>query len=317
VHFDGEVLVEDIFTVAEIDIPEREPVIDPWLKTGHLGMVFAKRGVGKTYFTLSVALSAAVGQNLMGGTGWTVPKPRPTLYIDGEMDLADLRMRAAGILAGAHAFIQPGQFYILSRDRMMSLGKRLPYLSEGETRRAVLDAIPEGVELVVLDNLSCLVGGEENEAKGWDLMQEFLLELRFRGIAVLMVHHAGKGGDQRGTSRREDVLDVSIKLESTHDGDEDDPGGAFRMLWSKRRGFSAAEASPFEAHLEVDKATGVVTWTLAPVTNTTDQRVLTEALELMGRAEKVTQRKIAENTGLSLGAVNKAMRRLREVGLLP
>jgi putative DNA primase/helicase len=29
---------------------------------------------------------------------------------------------------------------------------------------------------------------------------------------LLIVHHTGKGGEQRGTSRREDVLDTSISL---------------------------------------------------------------------------------------------------------
>ena len=34
--------------------------------------------------------------------------------------------------------------------------------------------------------------------------QEWLLRLRRRGVSVLIVHHAGKGGEQRGKSRRED-----------------------------------------------------------------------------------------------------------------
>ena len=41
--------------------------------------------------------------------------------------------------------------------------------------------------------------------------------LRRRGVSVLIVHHAGKGGEQRGTSRREDVLDTSISLRRPSD----------------------------------------------------------------------------------------------------
>jgi len=37
-------------------------------------------------------------------------------------------------------------------------------------------------------------------------VQGWLLVLRRRGISVMVIHHAGKSGLQRGTSRREDVL---------------------------------------------------------------------------------------------------------------
>ena len=48
-------------------------------------------------------------------------------------------------------------------------------------------------------------------------VQEWILQLRRRGISVLIVHHAGKGGDQRGTSAKEDVLDTVIKLSRPDD----------------------------------------------------------------------------------------------------
>ena len=35
---------------------------------------------------------------------------------------------------------------------------------------------------------------------------------RRRGMAVLLIHHAGKSGDQRGTSAREDIMDTVISL---------------------------------------------------------------------------------------------------------
>lgn len=37
-------------------------------------------------------------------------------------------------------------------------------------------------------------------------MQTWLLALRRRAIASLVLHHSGKGGDRRGTSKREDVM---------------------------------------------------------------------------------------------------------------
>ena len=69
---------------------------------------------------------------------------------------------------------------------------------------------------MILDNLSALcVSGKENEGESWLPVQRWALRLRQRGISVLFVHHAGKGGAQRGTSRREDLLDVVINLPSS------------------------------------------------------------------------------------------------------
>ena len=59
---------------------------------------------------------------------------------------------------------------------------------------------------MVIDNLSTLCRyGRENESESWGPVQEWILGLRRRGLSVLLVHHAGKGGTQRGTSRREAV----------------------------------------------------------------------------------------------------------------
>ena len=41
---------------------------------------------------------------------------------------------------------------------------------------------------------------------------EWILYLRAKGKSVIFVHHAGKNGKQRGSSRREDVLDTVIFL---------------------------------------------------------------------------------------------------------
>jgi hypothetical protein len=44
----------------------------------------------------------------------------------------------------------------------------------------------------------------ENEADSWELVNNWLLDLRRRKIAVVIIHHAGRSGEMRGTSKRED-----------------------------------------------------------------------------------------------------------------
>lgn len=110
----------------------------------------------------------------------------------------------------------------------------------------------DGVDLLVLDNLSTLVnGGPENDAESSIAMQEWPLDLRRRGITVLIVHHAGRAGNARGTSKREDVLDTVIQLKSPPDYDVSD-GARFEVHLTKARGVFGADALPFEAKLQLD-----------------------------------------------------------------
>ena len=54
---------------------------------------------------------------------------------------------------------------------------------------------------LILDNLSSLTAAlRENDSDSWSPIQQWLLRLRRRGISVLIVHHAGKGGEQRGNA---------------------------------------------------------------------------------------------------------------------
>lgn len=53
----------------------------------------------------------------------------------------------------------------------------------------------EDRDLIVLDNLATLCrGGRENETESWRPIQEWLLSMRRQGKSVLLVHHAGRGG---------------------------------------------------------------------------------------------------------------------------
>jgi putative DNA primase/helicase len=91
-------------------------------------------------------------------------------------------------------------------------------------------------------------------------MQNWLLKLRRQGIAVLLVHHAGTNGRQRGTSRREDALDAVIALRRPEDYSPEQCA-RFEVHFEKLRNRVAGDgALPFEAKLEAipaDESDGV------------------------------------------------------------
>ena len=120
-----------------------------------------------------------------------------------------------------------------------------------EQGQRALDLLLEDVDLLILDNLSTLcTSGGESASDAWVPMQNWLLMLRRRGIAVLFIHHAGTNGRQRGTSRREDALDTVIALRRPEDYSPEQ-GARFEIHFEKLRNrVDGAGAVPFEASLE-------------------------------------------------------------------
>ena len=72
-------------------------LLDPILPERSLAMLYAPRGIGKSWLSLSIGLAVASGQSLLR---WSAPRPRNVLYVDGEMPLVSLQERLRMISAG-------------------------------------------------------------------------------------------------------------------------------------------------------------------------------------------------------------------------
>lgn len=233
------------------DLPPRAMMLDPILARQSLALLYGPRGLGKTFVAMGIAWAAAAGGSFLK---WQASRPHRVLYVDGEMPAPDLKQRIE-ILGSAPR----GLSYILaslSPDGIPDLGKRAG-------QQAFEHCWKEPPELLVLDNLSSLVGMVTDDPDSWNTLQAWLLDLRRRGIAVLLVHHAGKDGSQRGTSRREDVLDIVLALRRPSDY-EAAQGARFELHFEKARGLFGDSADPFEARLETDGA-GLVHWRWQPL----------------------------------------------------
>jgi len=225
-----------------IEVPPRAMLLAPILPERSLSMLYSPRGTGKSWLGLSIGLAVASGSPLVR---WTAPRPRHVLHVDGEMPLADLQSRLASIKAGMGAEIPNDGFRILAADNTEA-GINL---SSNEGQQA-LERHLDGVDLLILDNLSTLLaGGSEGASDAWLPMQNWLLRLRRKGIAVLLIHHAGINGRQRGTSRREDALDTVIALRRPADYSPEE-GARFEVHIEKARTLVGDGALPFEAMVE-------------------------------------------------------------------
>jgi putative DNA primase/helicase len=232
---------------------------------------------------------------------WRAPVPRRVLYVDGEMPAGALQERLARIVRGCPE--QPPEEDYL-RFACADLGDGLPNIARPEGQEAIEAALGDA-EVLVLDNLSTLAHGlRENEADDWGELQRWLLGLRRRGKHVLLIHHAGKGGNQRGTSRREDALDTVVALRRPGDYTPDQ-GARFEVHLEKARGVSGADAAPFEASL-VEQADSSLAWVVADLADAQRDR----AEELL--RERMSVRDVAEETGMSKSAVHRLKKRLDE-----
>ncbi len=289
----------DVHDLALMQFKVREVILEPWLHSQDLCMVFSYRGIGKTHFCLSIAFAIATGGTF---AKWTAPKARKVLYLDGE--LPGIVMQKRMLMHCPDKEPELGYFRVFTPD-LLPDGRALPDLStyEGQVQ---IDALIENAEVVFVDNLSCWArSGRENEAESWLPVADWILSLRRRGVAVVLIHHAGKGGLQRGTSKREDLLDVVIGLSRPKDYDPSQ-GAVFIAEFSKARNLTGTAAESLE--LKLGGTEDQATWTWRTVEASTYDRVVALTQDGLTRAEICTELEINKST------VSRHLRKMQELG---
>jgi hypothetical protein len=164
------------------------------------------------------------------------------------------------------------------------------------------------IEVLILDNIACLFSGiEENSADDWrDQIENWLLDLRRRGIAVVIVAHAGRNtATMRGTSKREDAAFWILRLDEVS-GADDYNGAKFVTRFVKNRN-APNDPVPLEWNIRPDGNRALVTYREA------DNLVLFRQWIEDGLE---TCSEIAEEMGLSKGQVSKLAKKAEKAGWL-
>lgn len=274
-----------IADLLRMEIPDRETIVSPWLPDQGLSMIYGWRGIGKTHVSLGTGVAVASGGSFLK---WKAPAPKGVLFIDGEMPAKTLQERLADIIAKAET--EPTAPLRIITPDLQEFG--MPNLADFEGQENI-EPYLDGVSLIILDNISTLCrGGRENDAESWIPVQEWALRMRARGFSILFIHHGGKGGGQRGTSKREDVLDTVISLKRPADYTPDQ-GACFEVHYEKARGCFGDEVKPFEAKLTPEG------WAMKDL-----EESLTEKIAVLLN-EGVPQIEIAELLGVVKGTVSK------------
>jgi putative DNA primase/helicase len=284
-----------------LTFPKRDVLLRPWLPQASLCMIHAQRGEGKTWFALSVGKALANGEDLLG---WPCARRARVLYVDGELPGDFLQQRISQFPRS-----ESGLFHVLCRDEFLRKKLAMPDLGDAEGRdeldRIIRQCQPD---VVILDSISTLVrSGVENEAESWAPIQDWLMQHRWDGRTIILVHHEGKNKKPRGSSKREDVLDTMIRLAKKDDqftGDE----SVFELTFTKARDFCGDDAAPMLIKLAVEDSQ--VTWTHEKAR---DARVET-ILEMHNAGMKAKD--IAKEVGVTPGRVSQIIKELRDAGRL-
>lgn len=289
-------IVVNMANFLSMDLPERGFLLEPVIPTQGIVILYAPRGIGKTFTALSMSLAVAGGLSLYN---WQASKPNKVLYVDGEMPAITMQERLKALAFGMAAPEIAMQNLSLITPDMQN--RPMPDLATIAGQK-MLEPFLEHIDLLVLDNISTLCRtGKENESQSWQPMQTWLLDLRRRGIAVLLVHHAGKSGDQRGTSAREDIMDtvISLRRPKIYNMAE---GARFQIHLTKARSITGKDALPFEVHLKAEN--NVLHWDVFEI----QEAELEQVKKLMNEGYSI--RECAEEMGLSKSTVHRLKKKL-------
>jgi hypothetical protein len=184
----------------------------PLIAKGRQTALFAGAKTGKSWLTLNVTAALATGKPILGQPA---QPPVHVLYLDYEMIESDLYERLE-------------QFGYTEDDDLSHLHyaliPNLPPLNTTEGASAVMKLVElTKAEVVVIDTTGRAIDGEENSA---DSYREFArttgLSLKRANIACIRTDHAGKDGGkkqgQRGSSAKNDDVDIVYRLDKSDDG---------------------------------------------------------------------------------------------------
>ena len=94
---------------------------------------------------------------------------------------------------------------------------------------------------------------DEKETEDWAITEEWFSDLCWKGVTIIFVHHSGKGGDQRGTSKREDLLNFVLKLVLPSDyRPEDGLRVEVHVKKLRSKATQVRQTQPFEVRLGTD-----------------------------------------------------------------
>ena len=222
-----------------------EFLIKPLMWKGMATILFAPSGHGKSFLALLIGCLIAGGGSFLKDK-WSAPTARKVLYLASEMG-DQLDSRKDGIIASLN---------LENASKCIDIyHNTLKYNLSEDSAWKSLDALIEGYDFVIIDNLLGFLDGKIN-INSWSRLWSHIETLKKKGMTVLIVQHAGSESDLSGTVQQKNPIDLLINIEKKHEHDNfalvrfmkyrDDVNlgkelGPFTLCWEK----SGDEGKPY------------------------------------------------------------------------
>jgi AAA domain/Homeodomain-like domain len=211
-HVAGSMRKGSISLGAFLDIqfsPDQE-LLGKMILEKSIGLIAGPRGGGKSWMAMIFAYAIAGTKEV---SPWGVGSGAPVSYLDGEMRAMGVQQRFNLLhnrnRSAASRNAVEVNFNIISRDYV---GNPIGFIDTEDGQSGIDNLIHPRTKLIIVDNLSAWRVGGAEDSNSWATIKSWLIKKRLQGIAVLLIHHTGKNGQQRGSSTHEDLLDYSILL---------------------------------------------------------------------------------------------------------
>lgn len=282
--------------LARREVPQRPKLLGEWLREGDYGLLFAPRGHGKTW--LAMLIGKALASNEPLGLWTAGEKARRVVYFDAEMNFPDVKERARLLSIAGENFVW------LQNERVFDVMQRGLNIASIDDQTH-LDALLKEGDVLIVDNLSTAATGmDENDNNAFDCLVTWFLNLRRRHITVVMVHHAGRSGQMRGASRREDMAHWILRL---NDDSREEGPKHFVTEFKKCRNCQPPDAPPLKWTLDLSGSPEPIRCQkhLGP------EALLGHIREGVGSATE-----LAQLLGVEAGTVSKWAKKLMDRGLV-
>ncbi len=166
--------------------------------------------VGKSLVILDMAYRIVSGGEFLGDAP---RRPMKVLYVDQENGRYDIQSRLLALGA------KPAQLELLT---YMSFPSFRPLDTPAGAADLVAEVDGYHPDLVILDTISRMIEGKENDSDPWrDMYRLFIIEMKRREIGSLRLDHFGKdiGKGGRGSSAKDQDVDAVWELKAADGGE--------------------------------------------------------------------------------------------------
>jgi hypothetical protein len=208
------------------ELPEPDFLLGHWLTTTTRALLFAPTGIGKSLTGVGLGIGASAGAGFLHWRGW---RPARCLYIDGEMSRRLLKQRLVDEVQ--RSGLKPTGMHILSHEDVANFAPLNTPQGQAQIEHEI-KRIGE-VDLIVFDNIMCLILGDMKDEEGWRQTLPWQHSLTRRHIGQLWLHHTGHDETRAyGTKTREWQMDTVLSLETV---DRPDTDVSFQISFRKAR----------------------------------------------------------------------------------